>query len=104
MGLLLYEVHVVCHPGPGGMQHVSPPQHQNSQALVLQLRDHRQQLQQTTPPRLHLSFHGGPGHILCIMLVSEDFIGINFDYQKELMDCNMDGGRGVYFLMQTLTF
>lgn len=34
-------------PGPGGPQHVFPPQHQNAQALALQLRHHRQQLKQT---------------------------------------------------------
>lgn len=47
VSLLLYEGHVVSEPGPGGPQHVFPPQHQNAQALAFQLRHHRQQLMQT---------------------------------------------------------
>lgn len=37
MSFLPDEVHVVSLPGSGGPQHVFPPQHQNSEALMLQL-------------------------------------------------------------------
>jgi len=47
VSLLLDEIHVVFVPGPGGPQHVSPAQHQDIQALSLQLRHHRQQLKRT---------------------------------------------------------
>lgn len=35
VGLLLDEVHVVSVPGSGGLQHVFPSQHQDSQALMV---------------------------------------------------------------------
>ncbi len=37
MSFLPDKVHVVSVPGSGRPQHVFPPQHQNSQALLLQL-------------------------------------------------------------------
>lgn len=47
MCFLLDKIHVVSLPGSGGSQHVFPPQHQNSQALMLKLWHHRQQLKNT---------------------------------------------------------
>lgn len=37
MSFLLDEAHVVFAPGPGGREHVFPPQNQNIQALTLEL-------------------------------------------------------------------